>query len=600
MPFAAHITARSRRLISNYLRQCGDPYYTDSVTGDRTVVVRSPEGLTKIVPIERLWLEEAQAVGERRDGKQTGLLPGWEALARSSAGKEGWFPIGAIIRHETKKTLWKLSSKRGQTEVTEDHGIMVAGRPMGPEQFVREGQQFEQVRAMASRALQTIDIGPEVFGFGFDRSSHNMGTFRRSLGYAADGQIFLDGPDASPDRAQRIYKAGSPELHALLRLIGAYLSEGSTSIEDDGAKRTLFSVAQKDRGWCQELLNDLNMVTTSANGRVADCCEGMFALRSTRLMVTCLFAALCGQGSRGKRLPSFVYDLSRADFEVLGLKLMEGDGSREKVTRACNYLTISQELAAGLSYALDQRGIEHSNTYRPEKGCWTLRTRPPGTERNRSLLKVERLKPRQPVWVYDLSVEGAQTFVDGMGRVLLKNTDCLVTKDATLPCSDRLGDLKLEGRIKHGEYYAPKFYQQDVYVKDENGNYTDATVHKVKAKGFSRVGGVAFDHLIGKGLAPDTLDQLFPAGKKQMNEPAVPCTLVSSRQPAVVIERMMRSREMLLRGRTTPVSQLIPKQLRFSASNDKRVFEEGGHHSRPYTLTELEKLLGPGEGPERG
>lgn len=160
------------------------------------------------------------------------------------------------------------------------------------------------------------------------------------------------------------------------------------------------------------------------------------------------------------------------------------------------------------------------------------------------------------------------------------DTDCIVTQDPTLPTSDKLGDLKLEAKIAAGEFYAPKFYKISVEGKD-------GAIEKVKAKGFTGITGAAFDHLVGKGLV---LREDFKLGR------AAPCSLVATRQPAVAIERMARSRELLARaareermgrgeGALRPVLQIIPKQLRFES--DKRVFEPDGSRSRPYTLEEI-------------
>jgi len=583
VPFAAHITANSRRLISNYLRQCGDPYYCDSVTGDRTVVVRRPDGRTEVMPIEQLW-ELADGNRRRPDGKETAGLPGWWALTRSLKGEEGWFPIQGILRHATTKELWKISTKDGQTEVTVDHGLVVNGRAVKPEDFVREGLRFDTVMAQPSRELPVIDLWPYLKGH-HDELQYKGQVGDREFLLSADGKrIVLKGTRSSALSIQRRYAAGSAELRALLRLVGAYVSEGSSSLIGQGSKRNCFSICQKGREGMDSLRLDLGLVSPGTPAKVRPTGHGMFALRSESVLLPALFGLLCGRRSAAKKLPAFAYDLKGRDREVLWTSLVRGDGWIESRGQR-RYVTGSQTLAAGVSYMLSQAGDDHSISFIPKKRAWVIRCRPIEGRNGAGAMRVSRRRPDTSAFVYDLSVAGAQTFVDGIGRVVCRNTDCVVTKDATLPCSDKLGDLKLESKIKYGEFYAPKFYQMDVYQKD------GSVKHKVKAKGFSRVGGVAFDHLVRRGLPADAVDQLYPPGEGQMSDPAAPCSLVSNRQPAVVIERMARSRELLMRGRTMPLNQLIPKQLRFE--NDKRVFEKGGHQSRPYSLVELEKLLGP-------
>jgi hypothetical protein len=335
---------------------------------------------------------------------------------------------------------------------------------------------------------------------------------------------------------RRYYGPGTPELGALLRLVGAYISEGSASIIGVTSVRTYLSVAQNRREWLGALLEDLRTIS-DASAHVSNVGGDMWALRSGALLAH-FFWALCGIKSRGKKLPSFAFELSDLDFLKLWEKLVEGDGSVDPAGRRV-YTTISQRLAAGISFALDQHGVEHALCYRHEKGSWALRERSAGSERkgSRSEKVVRRIADDE--YVYDLSVEGAHTFVDGVGRVLLHNTDCCVTR-AILPTSDKLGDLKLERDIKEGEFYAPKFYRID-------GN--------VKAKGFSGITSDGFQLLV-EGYAGQ-------------------------------FERQARPREMLRRCDLTPQRLHIPKQLRFRVEDEKRVFSRDGENSRPYTVKEI-------------
>jgi len=547
VPAAVHITAQSRALLGRGLYEAYDltgevPAYTDSVTGDRTVVARAPDGSTQILPIEELWSLSPDA-GARGDGKETGALPGWAALARGPSGEEGWFPIEAIIRHKTKKKLWLISTKRGQTCVTSDHGIMseVEGERFNtveevtPERFVKDEMSFEKVRAVSSRGAKWVDLWPVLSAFK-----------ERDFALSKDGKrillVGLEGYRGSHRLPKgsilRRYRRGSPELHSLLRLVGAYVSEGSASIRGVTSKRTCFSIAQNRREWLQTLLGDLAFIGPDCEAHICDTHNGMWALRSGTFLAT-LFWALCGVRSRQKKLPSFVFDLSRGDFAVLWEKLVEGDGSVDAAGRMI-YTSISQRLVAGISYALDQHGRDHGIEYRPSKKSWSIRERPTGSERNRSAMKVETRVPVKAEYVYDLSVGGAHTFVDGVGRVLLHNTDCIVTT-AELPTSDALGDWKLEREVGHGEFFAPKFYRID---------------GKIKAKGFS-------------GISPDGFERLVQGYQGQYM-------------------RQARPREMLRSGDLKARQLSIPKQLRFAKENEKRVFSEDGLSSRPYSVEEIQ------------
>src|SRR5260221_8571639 len=136
--------------------------YADSVTGDRTVVVRDPSDNVCIFPIEELWrLSQIESDGT----KQRARLDGWSALARcgKDSSGDGWFPIRQIIRHRVDKKLWKVSTKRGQTEVTSDHGIMVGTDATRPEDFIAGGARFESVSGLRPTARRD-DPCPGVCG----------------------------------------------------------------------------------------------------------------------------------------------------------------------------------------------------------------------------------------------------------------------------------------------------------------------------------------------------------------------------------------------------------------------------------------------------
>lgn len=133
-----------------------------------------------------------------------------------------------------------------------------------------------------------------------------------------------------------------------------------------------------------------------------------------------LFASLCGVGSKEKRLPDFVYELDDDGFEALYESLVRGDGYVDAAGQLKFEIT-SQRLAAGVSFVLSQHGRPHGWSFRPSKGAWALRTRKNGERATRYSIKAERRRRDQ--FVYDLSVKGTHTFVDGIGRVLLHNTD---------------------------------------------------------------------------------------------------------------------------------------------------------------------------------
>ena len=171
---------------------------------------------------------------------------------------------------------------------------------------------------------------------------------------------------------------------------------------------------------------------------------------------------------------------------------------------------------------------------------------------------VRRRAARAGEFVYDLSVEGTNTFVDGVGRALLHNTDSVITTVGLPSDPKTLGALKLEDTIESGEFIACKIYAVDVH-RDETfmKKHPDAKPShwKTKAKGFSRMNYKKFcDVKIGEEIK---------------------------------IARMTRIRELYRKGQTVPEENIVGKKL-VQKCMPKRCMLPGGQ-SRPWLIEEIEE-----------
>jgi DNA polymerase elongation subunit (family B) len=141
------------------------------------------------------------------------------------------------------------------------------------------------------------------------------------------------------------------------------------------------------------------------------------------------FKTLCGQRSEGKILPSFIFNVPEKYQRILLEKMIEGDGShsvnkklgysKEYVAKNFAYTTKSLGVASGLTFLLNLLGITHSIQYRPAKKCYTIKT---STAHNKRI-KTKIVEEPYSGYVYDLTVEENNNFVDSCGQVLLHNTD---------------------------------------------------------------------------------------------------------------------------------------------------------------------------------
>lgn len=558
VPISTHITSLSRRTLFDYGKMCyaqGKPSaYFDSITAERTVVLRSPGGRIYIDPVQEVWELLIGCLFENKGEKEVKNVPfGWTALARDAQGRDGWFPLKKVLRHRTMKDIYLLSSKRGQVRVTSDHSLIVDGRRVRPSEFISRGMQFDTVKAPSVVPAAGVDLFEYVCGFS---RVHTRGLTKVGVSEDDGGWLILESQYCSVGRIKRFYKSGSPEMAALLRILGAYISEGSSSLKHvTTGTRDMFSICQNDESWLCGLKKDLEFITSGLSffGPKWSERSKVYYLRSGASLLPMIFSAIAGYRSDGKRLPSFVYELTDSDFGIFWDKLMEGDGTTDVSGRSA-YTTKSQRLMAGLSFALSQRGQEHLFHYRKDKKCYLLRFRPKGSERRRSKLHVERM--REDGYVYDLEVEGAHTFVDGLGRVLLHNTDSLNTC-SVLPCDDKkLGALKLEKKMEWGEFFAPKIYRGEGFEIKKNG--TVEPIKQTKAKGFS----------LGKSKqeAWERFDRIV-SGER------------------IGIQRMVRLRELYRSGMTAPIDILVIKALTFEMLSKRFQFPDG--ETRPWSVQEL-------------
>ena len=562
------ITSIARRTLYNLAKECYRQkhalYYCDSITADRTVVLRSPEGRIIIDPVEVVWKKRGRDVHVHGNDKEACVLgDGWTALAKDDNSREGWFPLKRLIRHKTNKTAWLISSKGGQVDVTEDHSLVIGGKEIKPAEFMEGGMQFETVSAPPSVPADKIDLLEHVKDFerivetdachGYRIEHHLVAEDNDWIRYTSShesGQLF-----------KRYYVRGSADFHKLLRVLAAFIAEGSSSLRGVTTyTRDMFSLCQDNEEWLLGLKDDLQGLTKDVTFTGPSWSEGsqVYYLRSGAGLLTCLFGELGGiYGSKGRKLPSFLYELDDRDFGVFWDKMVVGDGTIDRSGNRRAYTTSSQHLAAGLSFLLSQHGIEHSHHYRPDKGAYTLREHPAGRERKGRVTKVSTRKVEG--YVYDLEVEGAHTFVDGLGRVLLHNTDSLATK-ANLPIDEKtLGALKLEKKMEWAEFIAPKIYRGEGYELDK-GVWKPKKLNK--AKGFS----------LGKGQeAFDKLGRII-SGER------------------IGVQRMTRLRELYRtqvgeQYTTAPFEMLVIKALTFESLCKRFHYPDG--ETRPWTVEEL-------------
>ncbi|WP_129114995.1 DNA polymerase domain-containing protein [Halegenticoccus tardaugens] len=447
--------------------------YGDSVTGDRPVVVRDPTGRVRLLPIEELFEQgrpeatsevlitaDGGPVAATTLGKERRAVDGWEALSVNENGESEWQPIKQAIRHETDKPIVTLQHMFGESTTTRDHSYVVDVDGELTEASPDDVDEPRRVDGLPDvDAVETIDVYEILSGYEREYedgrsvgSAHSRTKVKR---VRADDEYVWFGHEHHRDqpktvRVQRYIDVDSEDGYALVRLLAAYVAEGSSSTAETTESRYGASIAESRREWLEQLRRDYYRLfdnTTASivesdvrderrlpsepgsDGTVLRYDDRTLKLQMMNELAAVFFREFAGQTCRGKRVPSFVFHLPD-ELQTLFIRTaVEGDGSRTfprysdaYAERNFDFETVSRELAAGLSMLLTQRGQKHSLKYRASKGSYTIRTCDYYREgRDPALTEVE-----YDGYVYDLSVEKNENFVDGVGGIVLHNTDSVM------------------------------------------------------------------------------------------------------------------------------------------------------------------------------
>jgi DNA polymerase elongation subunit (family B) len=103
--------------------QGSEVVYGDSVTGDTPLVLKNPDGLLEIKTIAdlgKIWMsyEQFKPEDSNRRFKQQSTV-NYQIMTAN-----GWSAIRRVIRHKTTKKIFRITTKSGSIDVTEDHSLL--------------------------------------------------------------------------------------------------------------------------------------------------------------------------------------------------------------------------------------------------------------------------------------------------------------------------------------------------------------------------------------------------------------------------------------------------------------------------------------------
>ncbi|MFA5763569.1 MAG: DNA polymerase domain-containing protein [archaeon] len=470
-----------------------DVLYGDSVTKDRLVTIKNPKGLIEVKNIEEFY-KEIDEVAWERGNKRLKHPTGYFALSVNPKTKQTeWKEITAIIKHKTDKKIYRVNQKFGETIVTEDHSLLIENKhgfeETKPTQM-KNKRMYHVQKIPFTEELEEIDL------FEFVKDYHYI---RRYKDQTKISQWHTDGKFIwfsffnlkKQIKIKRKIKVKSKEFSALCRLLGAYVAEGSATTIKTCKNKSGASIASSNIKWLEELQKDYQLICSNAKTCIIPSTKNERTLTYNNKTITYtdntnklqmmnetsaqLFSCLCGQKSKGKKLPTFIFNVPLKYKIILLEKAIDGDGShavnknlpytKEYIKNNFSYTTNSLALISGISLLLKQLGRTYTINYRPSKKAYTLKTSTTHNLRIETKLTKELYSGE----VYDLSVKDNENFVDSCGQILLHNTDStfLLMNEKTkkdvenflVQINDELPEtmeLELDGYYKRGIFVTKK------------------------------------------------------------------------------------------------------------------------------------------------
>lgn len=452
MDLANAITAFSRFFIkktAELVREDGyEVIYSDSITKDRFVTLLI-ENKLRIIKIEELfWMFRPNAF--YRGNKDVIDLSDSNVLAltlNKLTLKPEFSRVNEIIRHKSNKNIFKVSQKYGITECSEDHSLMILENNKLLETKPLELGNRSLVKVNKIPVLEIInEIDLLEYFNDYSYISNYKGRKKVSKFKYDEQFIWFNWTNRkNPVKIKRRILVNSKEFESLCRLLGAYIAEGSSSTPETTLSRSGASIASSNIEWLNQLKEDYNYLFFNAkvsiiksNKKIRHLKYGSknivyedktYKLQMMNIFSSVLFKCLCNQKSFNKRLPIFIFHVEDKYKKILLEKMIEGDGSRTKNKRYSldyknkhfSYCTSSLGLVCDLATLLTQLNFNFSINYRKDKKSYTITTS--NKNNNRLNTKVEKVDYKG--FIYDLSVEGNNMFVDACGNILLHNTDSL-------------------------------------------------------------------------------------------------------------------------------------------------------------------------------
>ena len=400
----------------------------------------------------------------------------WNAFSVSINGKTQIKRIKQAIRHKWKNKLIKITTKSGYTVVTPNHSVFTLknGKIVDlPASEINQNTLLVHARKIPQIEKKLkINLLKEVKSDGYyafiDRENLNLlNGFKEKLisfnekSNRSDSYLKIDFNKNRnldvPDNFLKYISIGSNGKKAsripavinvderLAELIGYYISEGYTSKKFVRGKPqfyiTFSNASEKMHKRIKKLSKEILNLDVYTLNRIRD--TGVIVSTLHPKILNYLFEDIleCGVNSKNKKVPHQILSSSESVKNTFFKAYMDGDGNYKKEMPSSvplgRYTTNSRYLNEDLITLQKQFGAM-TNTY-IRKNDGTYNTRMVGFFKGeRQYLEdcyaippknIEFVKPSSD-YVYDISVEDNENFIDANGGILLHNTHGILAAPA--------------------------------------------------------------------------------------------------------------------------------------------------------------------------
>ncbi|MCK9597314.1 hypothetical protein M0R19_09085, partial [Candidatus Pacearchaeota archaeon] len=377
---------------------------TDSCAKDTPVIIKQNNTI-EIIPIEDLYQSPLTSTSLKEINicdKNIEILT-----------DEGWSKIKYIYRHKTPKVMYRLITRKGFCEISEDHSLIIDNKCISPKEL-KKGDKIDLIKYPPIYNSNVLDVD---FAW----------------------------------------------------VLGFFVAEGTCNTyhgENYGGLKYGWRIVNQDKSLlikASKILGKFGFKTIIHDFRKS---SSIYALDpiDCRKEISLLFQHWCLTKTKNKKIPFFILSSDKSSKESFLKGYFDGDGHKDK-NGVITYTTTDKSLAQGICFILNSLNIEYSLDTRTDKlNVIVIRLiKNANCSRIKEYDTIKEItKYNQKDYIYDIETENHH-FCGGIGNVLLHNSIFLNTKEDITEV--------LNGYIK--QWALEKYGKKDIsLVFERKGWYT--------------------------------------------------------------------------------------------------------------------------------